>query len=408
MVALIAAFASGPGQSYVFSVFVDSILADTGVSRTQLSALYAIGTGVSAITALLVSRLVDRFGPRVMLAVIALAFGGACFGMAGAAGAASLLFGFATLRALGQGSLPITATLLTAQWFVRYRGRAIAFVSMGFALSNALFPPIAQFLIASFGWRDAYRALGVGVWLLIIPAALLVVRNRPEMIGLHPDGLPAPPDGAHDRPAQLSAGVSRAVWRTRGFWVLALPLTASPFIITALVFHQASIFAERGLSPDVAAGVFVAFAVAAAIMTVLVGFLIERVEPRTVLFVNLALLLIAVLELPFVTTPLAAVLYTLTLGSVAGTQSVIGGVIWAHYYGRTGLGAVQGTAATITISAAALGPLPLAALQGITGTYTLGLLTLAGLPVLSAIILACYRPSAPPSTRPPARARIDM
>jgi MFS family permease len=393
VVALIAAFASGPGQSYVFSVFVDSILADTGVSRTQLSALYAIGTGVSAITALVVSRLVDRFGSRVMLAVIALAFGGACFGMAGAIGALTLLFGFAALRALGQGSLPITATLLTAQWFARYRGRAMAFVSMGFALSNALFPPIAQFLIASLGWRNAYRALGVGVWLLIIPAALLVVRNRPEVLGLHPDGLPAPPDGAHDRPIQTHAAALQAAWRTRRFWLLALPLTASPFIITALVFHQVSIFAERGLSPDVAAGVFVAFAAAAAVMTVLIGFLIERVEPRTILFANLALLLIAMLELQVVTTPVAAVLYTLTLGSVAGTQSVIGGVIWAHYYGRIGLGAVQGTAATVTISAAAQGPLPLATLQELTGAYTVGLLVLAALPILCAGVLAFFRPS---------------
>ncbi len=165
-VGAIVTFCSGPGQSYVFSVFVDPILTDTGVSRTQLSALYAVGTGVSAIMVAVVGRLVDRLGARVMLVSIALALGAACFLMASAAGALTLLLGFAALRALGQGSLPVTATLLTAQWFVRKRGRAIAIVGLGFAVSNALLPPLARFLIDTLGWRGAYIGLGLMVWAL--------------------------------------------------------------------------------------------------------------------------------------------------------------------------------------------------------------------------------------------------
>ncbi len=66
-VGAVVTFCSGPGQSYVFSVFLDPILADTGISRTRLSALYAVGTGVSAIMVAVVGRLVNRLGARVML-----------------------------------------------------------------------------------------------------------------------------------------------------------------------------------------------------------------------------------------------------------------------------------------------------------------------------------------------------
>ena len=118
VVATLATFCSGPGQSFVFSVFVDPILADTGLSRVYLSTLYAFGTGVSAVMVVVVARLVDRFGARLMLAGIALALGVACFGMSTAAGPVALFFGFAAMRALGQGSLPVTANILTAQWFV--------------------------------------------------------------------------------------------------------------------------------------------------------------------------------------------------------------------------------------------------------------------------------------------------
>ncbi|MBA2617318.1 MAG: hypothetical protein H0U91_04020, partial [Rubrobacter sp.] len=57
LVAAIATFCSGPGQSFVFSVFVDPILADTGISRVGLSTLYAFGTAVSAGMVVLVARL---------------------------------------------------------------------------------------------------------------------------------------------------------------------------------------------------------------------------------------------------------------------------------------------------------------------------------------------------------------
>lgn len=149
--AMLATFCSGPGQSFVFSVFVDPILADTGISRVYLSTLYAFGTVVSAAMVVLVARLANRFGARLMLAVLAFALGAACFGMSAAAGPLALFLGFAALRALGQGSLPVTATILTAQWFVKRRGRAVAVVVLGLAVSNALLPPVAQALISSVG-----------------------------------------------------------------------------------------------------------------------------------------------------------------------------------------------------------------------------------------------------------------
>ena len=170
-------FSSGPGQSYVFSIFIDSIISDTGLSRSGVSALYMLSTGVSAGMVWLVSRMVDRVGPRMMLVAVGIAFAAACFGMAVATNILLLYVAFASLRALGQGSLNINAILLVNQWFVAYRGRAIAFMGMGAVLSTAIFPPLARALIDSLGWRQAYAVLGVIVALLIVPVSLLVIRD---------------------------------------------------------------------------------------------------------------------------------------------------------------------------------------------------------------------------------------
>jgi MFS family permease len=324
VVASVATFCSGPGQSFVFSVFVDPILRDTGISRVHLSALYAFGTAVSAAMVVLIARLVDRFGARLMLAVIALALGVACFGMSLAAGSVALLLGFAAMRALRQGSLPVTATMLTAQWFVKHRGRAMSMVFLGLAASNSVLPPAVQWLIGSVGWREAYVALGVMVWALLIPAAIFVVRNRPEAIGLNPDGASGP--------------------------------------------------------------------------------VVELLGPRKPLIISQAVLLLAVSSLVLVSTPLAAAVYAALLGAASGMQGVVAGVIWAHYYGRSSLGKVQGPATTVMISAAALAPLPLAALHQLSGDYSLGLLLMAAIPVACAVMACFFDPERARRETEPARA----
>ena len=179
-------FSSGPGQSYVFSIFIDSIISDTGLSRSGISALYMLSTGVSAAMVWIVSRMVDRVGPRMILVAIGFAFAAACFGMAFATNILLLYVVFASLRALGQGSLNINAVLLVNQWFVAYRGRAIAFMGLGAVLSTAFFPPMTRALIDSLGWRQAYAVLGIIVMSLIVPVSLLVIRNRPGLCQSQP------------------------------------------------------------------------------------------------------------------------------------------------------------------------------------------------------------------------------
>ena len=402
-VGFLIAFSSGPGQSFVFSVFLDSIIEDTGLSRTAISALYAVGTGLSAVMVAFVSRMADRVGPRLVVMFVAAALGAACFGMAFAHGFVAFFLAFAALRALGQGSTPINATLMTAQWFVERRGRAMAVMGLGFATSLALLPPLSRALIDAVGWREAYIALGVMVWLLVIPAAALFARDTPEQMGLHPDGADHPPpqeavtvaeDGVDDRRVLTSAT----------FWLLALPLTTAPLVVTALVFHQTGIFAERGLSAAVAAGVFVPFALASAVSSMLAGFAIDRVGPRPLFVLAMLILLGGLGASRLIDGTPAATLYACVLGISSGLQQIVQSVIWAHYYGRRGLGRVQGSATAIMIMMSAIGPLPLAAIEGVAGSYGPGIALMAVLPVLSilGVSLARVRPPTVASAHPPA------
>lgn len=369
------------------------MIEDTGLSRTRISLLYAIGTGVSALMVGVVSRMADRYGARVMAILVAFLMGVACFGMAAAVGGLQFFLAFAALRALGQGSLPINATLLTASWFVARRGRAMAIMGLGFAASNAVIPPLGRFLIEAVGWREAYIVFGLMVWVLVIPGALLLVRDSPEDVGLFPDGAPGPPENEPVPASRDRHGRdTRKVFSSPTFWLIALPLATPSLVVTAIIFHQTSIFEERGLSADVAALIFPVMAVTSAVTALIVGPLVDRHGPIRLVRFNLTMLLLALLLVQFISAAWMAVFYGLLLGMANGTWQIVNGVTWAHIYGRHGLGRIQGSAVMVGITAAAIGPLPLSFIRDQTGGYAVPLVVMGALVIAGAIAIGFARP----------------
>jgi MFS family permease len=394
-VGALVAFSSGPGQSFIFGVFLDSLIEDTGLSRTTISALYAVGTGVSAFMVFTVSRLADRYGARTTLIGAAVGLGIACFAMSWARGPLMVFLAFSALRALGQGSLTINATLLTAQWFVAKRGRAVAVMGLGFPLSAAILPPVTRYLIDTIGWREAYGVLGVMVWVLVLPGALLVVRERPEDMGLHPDGASEPPAAEVAAAAAIANGEAASrprVLTSPRFWLLALPLATPSLVVTGLIFHQAGIVEENGLTAQTAAALFIPYAVVSASISMLAGFAVDRLGPKILFAISMSLLLCAMMVSQVMNSLIIAIGYAMLIGATNGTTRIVAGVVWAHYYGRIGLGRVQGSASMIGIAASALGPLPFAWLQGVFDGFRPGIAIMALMPACAIVAVLLAKP----------------
>ena len=397
-------FGSAPGQSFIFSVFVDDVRGETGLSRTGISTLYAVGTVASAAMVFFISRLAARFGARRALMVAGVGLAMACFAMSGVQTPLALALVFASLRALGQGSLTINTTVMTAQWFVRQRGRAMALMGLGYPLSIGVLPPLTKLLVDSLGLRETYAVLGGFVLLAILPGALFVARERPEDLGLYPDGALSPP------PSERQSDESAITQTGRGprFWQLALPLAVPSLVTTGLIFHQLAVMSERGLSGSFAAALFIPHAAALATMSVFAGYLIDRYGPKVVFSLGISLLVVAMLLISVVTAEEGAVVYSLVLGASEGTTRVVNATAWAHYYGLLDIARVQGSAVMVVIAGTAIGPLPLAVLATSLGGFAEAAVALCLLPLLALVSVAVYRQPARGPRRGSNEGRVSL
>lgn len=379
-------FTSGPGQTYSVSVFVNPIIEELGWSRTTVSGLYTAGSLTAAASMFLVGRLLDRHGARVMLAVVALLFGIALISLSQVSREWHLYAGFALIRILGQGSLTLIPTTLIALWFVRLRGRVMALNTLGGVASQAAFPPLIYLLITTYGWRSAWVALGLLVWVLMLAPAILLVRRNPESLGLHPDGDRGPSDlGSTDAVAgEVNFTLAEAL-RTRAFWLLIFAGSSHSLISTALVFHNVSVMDSRGLDAGVAASALSVIAPGALSGTFLAGFLCDRVPNRFVLAGGQFILVFSMLLTFVMAHPWHALLYGLSLGLGGGILMTTAAVIWPNYYGRANLGSIRGVVTTGMVASAALGPLPFGFMFDVFNSYTLATAVFLALPAACAV-----------------------
>ncbi len=391
-VAGLAVFLSGPAQTYGVSAFVEPMLAELELSRALFSTLYAIGTLASAGALLVVGRQIDRLGNRLVLAVAALGFGIALLILSMVTGPLGLLIGFALLRSLGSGILTLGARTLIPHWFVRRRGRAFSLIGLAGTLSLAVTPPLNDLLIGALGWRAAWRIDAIVILVVLLPAVLLLVRNRPADIGQLPDGGRAVPNSGGVPPEPETGLTLREAWRLPVFWALLGAGLVPSLVVTGLSFNQVAIFTERGLPSTLAATTFTVEAAVGLPVTLLTGWLVDRYSPRYALAAGQLFLALAMVWLLATATPELALLYSAFRGVSSGLWMVAADVAWPAYFGRRHLGSIRGFGFATGVAGAALGPVIFGLAYDYLGGYNPAILGLLALPIVAAGALLLTRP----------------
>lgn len=388
---------SSPGQTYSFSIFIERFIEDLQISRSLISTLYAVGTVTGSLALPYIGRAIDRRGNRIMVVVIALTFGAACIYMGFVQNAMMLLIGVIFMRMLGQSSMTLVSRNVMNQWWVKRRGFVLGTSTLISAtLSVGLFPNLINWLIPQMGWRATYWVLGALVMGLMIPLGYLFFRERPEQYGLLPDGnadknmTAAPPKSLFRTPKKV---VAEENWtraqaiRTRAFWLIVFSVAAVSMLGTGLTFHIVSIFADNGLSADLAAAIFLPMSLTTSFVSIPAGWLIDRIATKYVLAAAMVSLTVTILASTSIRGTELAFVYGIVFGLTSGLTRIAGDVVYANYFGRTHLGAITGLASTITAVASGLGPPIYGIGRDLAGNYWPSLLLSAIYPATMAVLV---------------------
>jgi sugar phosphate permease len=102
-----------------------------------------------------------------------------------------LLWGVIVGTATGAVAVPLAAIVAT-RWFESRRGLVTGILTASNASGQMIFLPALAWLATAFGWRYAALSVAAVAMLFVFPVVALVVRDRPQSIGLEPYGATEP------------------------------------------------------------------------------------------------------------------------------------------------------------------------------------------------------------------------
>src|SRR5262245_16175026 len=349
-----------------FSLLFPPIVAEFGWTRAVTAGAFSFVFLISAAASPVLGRLMDRRGPRLVMEIgVALM----ASGLIAASAIREPWHLYATLGVLvGGGSICLSYTgqgLYLPNWFERRRGLAMNLAFSGVGVGSIIVLPWVQSLIERVGWRSACWWLGIVVLVLLAPLNLLL-RKRPEDLGLAPDG-DRRSDVASQRPAlrvvdpawvAVEWTVARSL-RTARFWWIAVGYLSGLYAWYAVQVHQTKYLLEIGFGPAQAASALGLVSLVAVPGQILLGHLSDRIGREwiwTVGNVGFVLCCVALLLLPQSPTMTLLVLMVAAQGFLGyGLVSVIG-AIPADIFQGPHYGAVFGSLMVASIVGGAAGP----------------------------------------------------
>lgn len=398
--ASVAAVMTAPGQTAAVSVFTDSLIASLGISRTQLSACYLIGTLLGAAAMPWLGRALDRYGVRPLMTGVGLLFGAVLIGLGFATSILPLTAGFVGIRMCGQGALGLVATTLVAVHATSRRGLMLGITAGIGSAGVSMAPLILERLVSELGTQTAWIIEGLAVWSLVVPIGVVALRRLPRPNRIRPEILAGPDYSEADRVGPQ--WTARSASRTAMFWAIAAGLAVSGMVTTGLNFHQIALLGERGLTGTEAAANFIPQTAAALIGTLLMGASADVIAPKFGIALAMVALSAALLTALVITPGATALGYGLILGLSGGAIRSIEAAAFAYYFGISHIGAIRGIATTISVGSTAFGPLAVALGHDIVGAYATTMAMLAPIP-LAVAAFALLAPA--PHTRTPIPAR---
>ena len=363
------------------TVLIFPISQQLGWSRTLIAGSVSAGAIASLALAPAVGWAIDRFGARPVLVVSVLALGVAMLSLAWATIPLTFYIAFASARVVFHTSAPIGASTVAARWFIAKRGRAIGVIFLIGAVGGIVYTMVASLVVESYGLKTTWIVIGLMVLVISVAPSLLLVADRPEDVGLLPDGdEPAAdvarkmsPTSAFSEVEKMTSeedswSLSDAV-RSGTFWLLILMGFACYFVHTSIGVHMGAYFRDIGLGATSAALAVSVSWIVSAIGSLVWGWVTDRIQVRYAYCGMFLFQAGSTLYLMFTGGTVGVFLASALFGVVSAGSNVVPSVIYANYFGRSSLGKIRGLGEVGVLLGQGTGPVIAGVLFSLQGGY---------------------------------------
>jgi len=376
------------GTIYTFGVFFNPLLIEFGWTRAETSGAYSLFMVLHGLLYIVTGRLNDRFGPRVVITTCGffLGLGYLMMSQISAIWQLYLFYGAIISVGISGGFVPLTSTV--ARWFVKRRGLMTGIVVSGTGLGTMIMPPIASWLISSYGWRTCYIVVGITALVLIMSAAQFL-RRDPGQRGRLPYGA----DEVKEEGLNLEAGgfSLREAIGTKQFWQFFVAWACFGFGILVIMVHIVPHAIDTGISPASAASILSIIGGLSLAGRVIMGGSGDRIGNKLAFIICFILLAITLSWVMAAKELWMLYLFAVVFGFAYGGHAPLGSSIIADLFGLSSHGVILGVTTVGVTIGGAIGPLLAGYIFDITGSYHLAFLVCAAVSVVGLILLSQLR-----------------
>jgi len=339
---------------------------------------------VSAVAALIVGRILDILNPKYVITVAAFLGALAMIGFM-AVDSLRIYYVLGILLGLNGTGMAVSVNIIVSRSFEKSTGTMLGIVLSGTSVAGMILPVLMAPLMVTIGWRSAMAVLSCGIWLVALPAWLILSRKGSLIdTQLQKQSFSATKTGMWNHIKKLSV--------TRDFWLIFIGVFLIMGIDQSLIQNQVLFLeSEKGMNLGMVAYGASLLAGIGIGAKVLFGLLFDRLS---ILGIIICYLLLAVsVGLSFTVTGVATMLIFMTVRGIAhGGLIVAGPVLLKHRYGVQNLGVNLGIFMLATSIGFGFCPSFMASMADQSGSYSSAFALGTAAVLVAAVLLIPVKP----------------
>lgn len=347
---------------YSYGVLLKTLSDEFEASRFDIAMGLTLSHVVGSLVAPFLGRAIDKYPLKQVMTLGTLSVGGGFIAISLCESLIQFYLAVGVFVAVGTSAMGMQSSVkLVANWFVAKRGFTMGIATMGTSLAGILMPPITTALLVALGWRGTFVAFAVFSLMVILPFIRWVVIDRPEDLGLLPDGVSVKGsiqnevEPVAECAVTPSEDVSEASFTTREtvrqfkFWNIVVVFGILHGTLGAVLVHLVAFVTDQGISSYEAAYYLSLSALTGIFSKLIFGWLSDHFDVRVAIFLVIVFMVSGLSVLA--STPshwqLAAAILVFGVGS--GGVAPLRSTVISKAYGRRRVASAGGLLRLFTL-----------------------------------------------------------